>query len=160
MAWETPEKITLREESLGTSLSRRSSGSLGPPALPSSRDSTPLPRGESESRQSVEAGAVNKGKEKEVIPGLDVNVDTPVGSINNDSNDKGKGKAKEKIIISPTTPPIAKPQTKSYKIPMQRLRQLWPTKAWGKSSSDNAELTQLVRKDGERHEGDEQESVI
>ncbi|KAI0457794.1 hypothetical protein F5B21DRAFT_501178 [Xylaria acuta] len=162
LTWELPEKVTLREESIRKPLSRHSSGSLKSPISPSSRYPTPLPRRDSESRESVEARAVSKGKEKEVIPGLDVDVDALVGSAGNgnDGKGKGKGKANEVVIISPTTTPVAKAQTKPYKLPMQqRLRQLWPTKVRGKSS-DKAELAQLVRKDGDTHERDEQESVV
>lgn len=155
--------MTLREENVGTPLSRRSSGSQRRPISPSPRDPTPLLRRESESQQSVEARVVSKGKEREVIPSSDVEVNTPVGSVDDDHDDdkgKGKGKAKEEIAISLTTSPTAKPYTKSHKNPLQkRFRQLWPTKVRGKSS-EKAELAHLVRKDGDKHGRDEQESMV
>ncbi|KAI1737287.1 hypothetical protein F4680DRAFT_451097 [Xylaria scruposa] len=150
LAWETPEKVTLREESIGTPLSRRSSGSLRSPISPSS---TSFLRGENE---STETRVVRKGKEKEVIPGSDIDIITPVSS---DNDEGAKGKIKEDTVSSQTTTPVAKPQIKSNKVPMQkRLRQLWPTRVRGRSS-DKAELTQLVRKDDDKQDGDEQESA-
>ncbi|KAI0447821.1 hypothetical protein F4803DRAFT_545875 [Xylaria telfairii] len=163
LTWETPEKVTLREESVGTPLSRRSSGSQRRPISPSSGNPTPLLRGESEGQQSVEARVVSKGKEKEVIPSSDVEVNTPIGSIDDDHDSKGEGrstgKAKEQLIISLTTPPTTKPYTKSHKNLIQkRFRQLWPIKVHGKSPN-KAELAHLVNKDGDRHGGDEQDSM-
>ncbi|KAI0470173.1 hypothetical protein F4859DRAFT_522646 [Xylaria cf. heliscus] len=172
-----------------SSRSRSSAESIILHVPSSSRDSTsrdptpPLPRGESESesesasasksQHSVEAGVLDKGKEKElVMPSLDGDAHTVAESVYNDNdsdNDhdhddkgKGKGKAKEEIAILPMTiTPITKPpHTRSHKAAIQqRLRQLWPAKSRGKSS-DKAELAQLVRKDGDRHEGDERESVV
>ncbi|KAI0863680.1 hypothetical protein F4860DRAFT_511577 [Xylaria cubensis] len=156
LAWETPEKVTLREESIGTTLSRHSSGSLRSPISPSS---TPFLRGDSD---SAETRVANKGKGKEVIRGPNVEIITPASSADDDKDERGKDKSniKEETEISPTTTPVIEPQIKPNKFPMQRrLRQLWPTRVRGRSS-DKAELAQLVRKDSDKHEGDEQESAV
>ncbi|KAI0555493.1 hypothetical protein F4679DRAFT_578880 [Xylaria curta] len=129
-------------------------GSLRSPISPSS---TPFLRGESE---SAETRVVKKGKEKEVIPGPDIDIITPVGSVDDDNDEGAKDKTKEDPVISRTTTPVTKPQIKLNKVPMQkRLRQLWPTRVRGRSS-DKAELAQLVRKDSDKYEGDAQESAV
>ncbi|TGJ84477.1 hypothetical protein E0Z10_g4263 [Xylaria hypoxylon] len=137
LMWELPEKVTLPEEDVNpmsrvsTPHSVHSSRGLRTP-IPPYRDPTPLLR-ENGSQRSVAAGRINKGKEKEVIAGEDLDVGTPAESICDDN--KGKGIEMETSPIITPSETIAKPQPKNSKISMQqRFRQLWSTKAQEKSS--------------------------
>ncbi|KAI1163319.1 hypothetical protein F5B18DRAFT_651849 [Nemania serpens] len=169
LTWEMPEKAVLSEEAVTPAPSRaptlhshRSrSGGLGTPvSLPSSPAS--VSRGESaDPLQTVEAGRIDKGKGKEVLPGAEGEVSSPVGGVDEEevgAKDKDEG-GMTALLMAMAGDTIPKPQPKHAKISMQqRLRQFWPTRVRGRSS-DKADLVQESGTDGTKHEGDEYESA-
>ncbi|KAI1177462.1 hypothetical protein F4777DRAFT_577023 [Nemania sp. FL0916] len=176
MLWEMPERVTLSEEGAPplsrarTPLSRHSSGGMKTPvpssstALPPVSPLSPLPAMENEEVWGRSTTRSRKGKEREVIPGVDGEFGTPTGSI--DDRNKGKERSPEETISSPVTtpretitqfPPLT--PSRSNKVSMhQRIRQFWPPKIRGRSS-DKSEPTQETRKGDETHERDEQGSA-
>ncbi|KAI1821517.1 hypothetical protein F4861DRAFT_454848 [Xylaria intraflava] len=158
LTWVMPERITLREDDLEppsrdpTPQSRHSSASFAP----SPRDSTPLPRRGSAGRWSLDTGLASKGKEKEVIPRVDIGGDMQSSSAHDDkSNDDEK---EVEAIPSPDNNSATTPEPKHKRISVQqRLRQLWLSRH-GDRSSDKADLTQAGGKD-DKHEGNERGSV-
>ncbi|KAJ8125550.1 hypothetical protein O1611_g8088 [Lasiodiplodia mahajangana] len=163
MTWEMPEKVIMSEESVApisralTPPSHRSSGSLRTPKFsPSSTDPIPLPRRESGHQWNMDAGWINKGKEKEVIPATDGEADTPGGSVDDDSKDKSGDKEETRPSpASMSTETIIKSQPKSSRVSMQqRLRQFWPAKVRGKSL-DKTELAQEYNTNDEGHARDQ-----
>lgn len=173
LAWEMPDKAILSEDAVTpapsrdpTLHSRRSrSGGLGTPiSLPS----TPAPA-LSADPLAVDAGQVDKGKGKEVLPSAEREVRVPVKSVDEEDMEamdamdaKAEDKDEEEMTAplmataSDTTPIL---QLKHAKVSMQqRLRQFWPNKVRPRSS-DKTDLVQESGTDGTEYEGDEQGSA-
>lgn len=183
LAWETPGKATLAEQSVAslsaslsrpalTPYSRQSSGGGGGGgggsgglamrirSSSSSTVPTPLSRTDSTSQPNPEPRQASKGKEKEVIiPGTDLDgVSTPVGVV--DGNDKGEGSKdaeESRTSTSGSDETITKSQPTPGKVSMQqRFRHLWPNKARARSSLPVGENEKPA---GNRKRDDERKSV-
>lgn len=152
LPWEMPGKAVLSEEDAAVTpvtsraptlhSNRSRSGGLGTPppiSLPSSP--APVSRGGSADPLTVNAGRIDKGKGKEIIPGMEGAGSAPVGNVDEeDEEDEEEAKAEIKDeemtapLVATASDIMPKPQLKHAKISMQqRFRQFWPTRVRGRS---------------------------
>jgi len=137
LVWETPEKVTIREEDVepttSRSRSRHSSGSSRALLLLSrnqTQPQTPLSRNENERCLELAATQVDGGNAKGKDVNRDENAVIPCSGRDNGGGERGRANEEADILPLPLPNNHKKARSKpNRRYSMKRLRhQLWPTK--------------------------------